>query len=49
MKLSFQMASEMHDDDREPLNLLELPEEILENIVSFLTYHEASEARPVSI
>lgn len=35
----------MDDDKREPLNLLQLPEEIHENIVSFLTYHETSEAR----
>ena len=42
------MASEHCEDKREPLNLLQLPEEILENVVSFLTYNETSEARMVS-
>ena len=38
----------MSDENRETLTLLQLPEEILENIVSFFTYNETSEARLVS-
>ena len=41
------MAAELFEEKRDPLNLLHLPEEILENIVSFLTYHETSETRLV--
>lgn len=39
------MASETFYDNYDPPQLLDLPEELLENIISFLTYHETSEAR----